>query len=435
MSENNKQEAAVNIHLRSEDVQDILSAPPGWMLRWSISIILLVILLLFFFAAFIKYPDIVAGQVKISTVNPPVQLMNYSNGKLIALNKNDKEKVKKDEVIAITENLLTEKTSREIQNYIQSIELELHNTGKPLSTFNQFSSLGELQPEFNKLNSLVQLYNRTVSDLFFQNNIKNIRAQIAQYKSLVDLSASQKSLSKKELESAGIKYQDSKQLFESGVISKSDFMLEESHYLLIQKQVGDLEKVKIQNLISLTDYGKQVNDLQAQHDDKLFEAAHLLYEEISTLKNQLRQWEQQYLIKAPFNGTLSYLNSWALNKYVKQGEALFTLVPEDQEYIALALVPGSNFGKIKPGQAATLRIDNYAYNELGELTGKIKSIALAPGPDNTYRVEIALDKGLLSTHKKMFEYKPEMSGTAQIITEDLSFLDRIFYRFKKLTFR
>lgn len=424
-----------DIHLRSEEVQEILSAPPTWMLKWGTTIIFFAILLLLFFAWLIKYPDVVVGQVKITTANPPVQLLSYTSGKIISLNKKDNEKINKDETIAIIENLLTETTSKALQKYIDSVKVSLRTRNVPLPVTDTLIILGELQPEFSKLSGLVKTFNRHIADPFFEKNINNLQAQINQYNKLTALSTAQINLSMQELENVQTQYKANKKLYENGTISKFDFMSEESKYIIAQRQVSDLEKNKIQNVIALTEYEKQLSELQFQHDDKLIETAFSLYEEINTLKNQLQQWEQQYVIKAPFSGIVSYLNSWAINKYIKQGEGLFTIVPDDKQYIGLALVPNTNFGKIQIGQTVNLKMDNYAYNELGELTGKIKSITLVPGIDNNYRIEIALDNGLVSTYKKQFEYKPDMTGVAQIITEDLSILDRIFYKFKKLIAR
>lgn len=427
---------AANITLRSEVVQEILSAPPSWMLKWGITIVFLVIVISLFFSWLIKYPDVIVGQLKITTLSPPVQQVSYTSGKIIALNKKNNEKVKKNETIAIIENLLTNNTSKAIHKYVDSIRICLRNPKAPLPIASDTLIVsGELEPDFTKLISLVKIYRQTVTDTFYRKSINNLQTQISQYNELALVSTEQIKLSKQDFENTLTKYKANKQLYKNGAITKFDFITEESKYISAQGQVYDLEKMKIQNLITLTDYENQLNNLKFQHVNKLFETAYSLYEVMNNIKNQLQQWEQQYVIKAPFDGTLSYLNSWATNAYVKQGETMFTVVPYDQEYIGLALVPSSNFGKIEIGQTANLRIDNYAYNEFGILIGKVKSITLVPGGDSNYRIEISLENGLLSTHKKQFDYKPDMTGTAQIITKDLSILERIFYQFKQLISR
>ncbi len=435
--EKNKSEEilASDITLRSESVQEILTSPPSWMLKWGTTIILCIILLVFFFAWIIKYPDVVVGQVKITTVNPPVQQVSYSSGKIISLNKKNNENVKKDETIAILENLLSENTGKALHRYVDVVQASLQKPGSTIPMADSLTVSGELEPDFNKLVSSVKVYNKMITDSTFKRNMTSLRAQIAQYNNMMELSSSQLNLSRKDMENALVKYKANVQLYENQAIAKFDFAAEESRYLAAQRQLIDLEKNRVQNLITLTDYQKQANDLQFQQEDRLFQTTYMLHEVLNNIKNQLQLWEQRYVIKAPFDGTLSYLNSWAVNTYVKQGESLFSVVPANQDYIAFALVPSANFGKIEIGQTVNMRMNNYAYNEFGELTGKVKDITAVPGSDNNYRIEISLDNGMVSSYKIKFEYNPEMTGAAQIITKDLSILDRIFYQFKELISR
>lgn len=43
---------------------------------------------------------------------------------------------------------------------------------------------------------------------------------------------------------------------------------------------------------------------------------------------------------------------------------------------------------------------------------------------NNYVVEIELTNGLITSHKKELPYRPEMQGQADIITENMSLLER-----------
>ena len=50
-----------DIELRSEEVQDILTRVPHWMIRWGNIVVLLVLFSMMFGAFFIKYPDYCFG--------------------------------------------------------------------------------------------------------------------------------------------------------------------------------------------------------------------------------------------------------------------------------------------------------------------------------------------------------------------------------------
>jgi hypothetical protein len=52
-----------DFELRSEEVQEILTRVPHWMIRWGSLVILFILLSLFVVAYLIKYPDIVSTQL------------------------------------------------------------------------------------------------------------------------------------------------------------------------------------------------------------------------------------------------------------------------------------------------------------------------------------------------------------------------------------
>jgi hypothetical protein len=81
-------------------------------------------------------------------------------------------------------------------------------------------------------------------------------------------------------------------------------------------------------------------------------------------------------------------------------------------------------GKVKVGQQVNLKFVNYPYLEFGLLEGKVSKISTVPTGDY-YAVEVGLPNRLLSTYGKLFEFRHELFGTAEIITDDQSLLERI----------
>ena len=67
-----KENKIQNDIVRSEDVQDILSAPPAALVRVGSSVIGAIMLVIFVGCFFFKYPDIIACDVTITNNTPPV---------------------------------------------------------------------------------------------------------------------------------------------------------------------------------------------------------------------------------------------------------------------------------------------------------------------------------------------------------------------------
>jgi HlyD family secretion protein len=69
--------------------------------------------------------------------------------------------------------------------------------------------------------------------------------------------------------------------------------------------------------------------------------------------------------------------------------------------------------------------------DYGIVSGVIKSKSLVAS-DNFYSLEVDLPEGLLTSYGKELEFSPEMQGSAEIITENIRLLERIFKPIKSL---
>lgn len=81
--------------LRSEEVQDILTKVPHWMIRWGTVLIFAIIVMLFFVSWFVKYPDVVKTEIVITTNIPPEKIVSKSSGRIEAILVKDKTPVAK----------------------------------------------------------------------------------------------------------------------------------------------------------------------------------------------------------------------------------------------------------------------------------------------------------------------------------------------------
>ncbi|MCK6649796.1 MAG: HlyD family secretion protein, partial [Bacteroidia bacterium] len=139
-----------------------------------------------------------------------------------------------------------------------------------------------------------------------------------------------------------------------------------------------------------------------------------------------------FLLKSPIDGKISLFNYWAANQNIKQGDEVLSIVPiVKQEIIAKLFLPVQNSSKLKIGQTVNIKLENYQFQEFGMLIGQVKSVSLMPQKD-TYALEVSLPNDLITSYKKQLAYKEEMQGTADIITEELSVFDRVFYQFRKI---
>ena len=66
------------------------------------------------------------------------------------------------------------------------------------------------------------------------------------------------------------------------------------------------------------------------------------------------------------------------------------------------------------------------------LNGKVKNISLLQNADGLYIVDVELPEKLITSYNKEIDFKQEMIGSAEIVTEDLRLIERFFYKFKEV---
>ena len=158
-----------------------------------------------------------------------------------------------------------------------------------------------------------------------------------------------------------------------------------------------------------------------------------LYQSLQNLKNNILNWEQLYVLKSPINGKVALFDLWNRYQNINIGETVFIIVPQQStEIIGRIDIPIKNSAKVKKGQQVIIKLDNYPYQEWGSVSGKITSISEIPRKnDATYTAYIEIDS-LITSFDNEVVFKQEMRGSAEIITEELTILERIFYQLNQV---
>jgi len=116
------------IELRSEEVQEILTRIPHWMIRWGNLVILALLLSLFLVSWMVKYPDLIQTEIIVTTALPPEKLVAKSAGRFEKILVSDRQQILKNTPLAIIENTA---------NYADVFRLKTHfaTTGKHRNGF------------------------------------------------------------------------------------------------------------------------------------------------------------------------------------------------------------------------------------------------------------------------------------------------------------
>ncbi|SDT43418.1 HlyD family secretion protein [Mucilaginibacter mallensis] len=84
-----------------EEIQEIISAPPSWLLRWGITLFFAVLVLILAVSEIIQYPDVVQTTLKIRSLTLPHTIVAVKYGKLAKLLVDNNQEVKKGQILAV----------------------------------------------------------------------------------------------------------------------------------------------------------------------------------------------------------------------------------------------------------------------------------------------------------------------------------------------
>jgi len=426
-----KKDILSTIQLHSEGVQDILTQPPNWMVRWGNTTIFLILLLILVMSCVIKYPEFVPSTVIISSRNPPEKLEARTNTKVEEIFVEDHQAVSPKQLLMVLQSTADYRDVIRLRTIVDS----LGSSGAeqfPLGEVAAFK-LGEIQADYNAFAKALteeQLYARLQP---YAPDYAAANRSLAESRSRIRTLQQQKSLEQTKYEVSKREYDRYQELFKEKVVSASEMNQEKIKFLLAGQNLENIN-ITISQLqesilgIERTRSGASIN---AQKDKiNLNSQTGQLFEQ---LRKSLNAWEQNYLLTSAAAGVVSFQQFLGKNQFVKTGDILLSVMPDDKDILIGRLrVPATNSGKVKEGQKVLLKLDNYPYQEFGIVEGRVKNIANAPDKDGNYYVNVILPNGLQTSFHKNLPFDKELKGNADIVTQDLRLIERFFFQLRKL---
>lgn len=428
--------ASVNRHLPAEAVSEVLSQPPASLVRWGITVIFGILASLLLGAWFIRYPEVITGRAVITTRTPPLKLLAKANGQLAALLVADNGRVRKGDRLAEIESPTRLENVEALHRLVGQARRFLLTPGGGLPLLPEGIALGSAQDDYNELVKNYREYRQLLTDAYHGQQVALLQDQIGEYGQLLRLNARQLEITDREFRNAQQKYQANVLLHEQQVSARHEFIDQENAYLHKQKERENYRKMLIENRLVLSDKRHRLAELLHQRGERERSLHDNIARSVRNLENTLSVWRHSYLVTAPADGQVVFLNSLQPNQPVRAADTLFALLPlngaaQPQPYVGTVTITARGMGKVRAGQRVVIKLDDFPFQEFGSLTGTVTAISPTPAPGQ-YRLSVALPHGLRSRYGKHLRFKPEMAGTAEVITQDLRLLERIFYGIRQL---
>jgi multidrug resistance efflux pump len=419
---------------RSDEVREILGKAPRWVIEWGITVILATLTIIILSASIISYNDIVSARILMTTKIPPSHVRVRAHGRLTHVFVGANQRVREEENLAVIENSANYQDVQLLVNKIESFKLDSNFSFDLVSArFPSNLVLGSIQSEYNNFVKQLQTYLLHQELKPEEKEIEALSQQIDQLQSLLNNQQTQLDLYTEELTYSSKSFERSKKLHDEKVISDLDFEIASKTILSDRQRYEVLRSAVSNSLVSISALKSAKIKLVIRRVELTDSYRQQVEGAIERVKLAIRDWTQLYVLKSPINGTVTLFDVWIRHQNVELGQTLFSVIPLDADSLLGKLtIPIQNSGKIKLGNRVIIKLDNYPYHEWGSISGRISQISSVPKQgEQTYTAYVSI-RSLATSFGKKIEFKQEMQGNAEIITEELTVLQRVFYQLRKI---
>jgi len=152
-------------------------------------------------------------------------------------------------------------------------------------------------------------------------------------------------------------------------------------------------------------------------------------ESLATLYNN----ESRETLRSSINGQIHFVDFWEKRSNVQEGDLLFRIVPSNHgSIIGKIKIPANQAVKIEKGQRVKIHLSEQLNAKYSIIEGIVHNISTMADETGNIVVKARINEKLTTVNGKEVDFKPGITGTAEIIIEDLRLIERFFYQIKNI---
>ncbi len=414
----------------SEEVNEIITAVPSWILRRGITLILVVLLTIILMSAFIRYPDVVKTAMKVNSLNSPKGVIAHQTGKLVKILVKDNEQVVDKQPLAFIESTAKHDDVITLASRLRALSQQL-NASQTLTDKNLLGNnlnLGELQSNYQSFYQEYLQFINTQNGGFYLTQKAYLQKDLAEIKKLQEQIHQQKKIQEQEYANAQEEYEAYKTLKNNKAISNNEFKQQENKYLASKYPLQQSATALLNNNSSYLAKQKEIETLE----NTIKEQKAKFSQALNSMINETEAWLMKYVVFAPLAGKVGYAGILQENQNVNANQELFIVNPGNTDFFGEVQIPQYNMGKVRLGQRTLIKLRSYPFEEYGIINGKISFITDVALKDSVFVAKVDFGKFEQKNPEHPIVLKPGMVADAEIITKESSLLQRFLRNMTKM---
>lgn len=413
------------INLRSEEVQEVLGTPPGWMVRYGSGLALVFVVLFVFVAANYKYPDTVAAPITVTFSEPPRNLVAPKSGRVEELLVRNNTEVKEGQLLVVFKDAANYNHVTHLRDLLDQIPNEDDSRILQFSPPNNLE-LGEIQEDFLNFLEKKNKYNRETQNYEVNTSVNSYSAQIQSLQRSIQLLENRKSVIIRQIDDAIKRQNVLEQKVANREASQADVnrvIAEIKNYRTEMQETNENVSRKQYDIKVLR---SRIEVTRTDGKNTRLNASDELLSSFIQLKIRVNQWIENNAVYSPIDGKIEFNEMLSNQQFMQKDNPLMVIIPSTNKVMEGRMkVPLGESGFVTSRQEVVIRLKKYPFETYGALRGIVTYKASVPDDKGNVLIEIQLPE-LKTTRGETIETNEVLVGNARIITKERTLLLRIF---------
>ncbi len=416
-----------DIELRSEEVQEILGTPPGWLARWGTVAALVGLVALGWIGFWVELPETIEADVKITSKDPPRKLYapktillkeifvenesRVDSGRTLLL---FDSKAKLGHVISLEADLLRIKSDSQLLGFQPQRDL----------------LLGEIQAAYYEFLEKWDQYHLVASRKLDTYSKREMESRVRELELSIAEQQHKRERLNRQWEDVRARYEKEQEMLNKGMLTREDLNPTRSEKDRLEREMQDLQsdiRTKNFQIATLRDKSRSDSGRAKALQDQALNLG-LLKDSFVKLRNHVSEWKRTYTLEAPINGTVIFVkDNVVLGQYVQSGAMLLVVLPVTASGTVgkMELLP-EEAGQVTKGQKVMVKLYDYPFPDYGAAWGFVESKGKIPAAGKI-PIDIRFPGDTLVTTKAgRVLPEGEMRGKATIILSQRRLIQRLF---------
>lgn len=401
------------------------------MIRWGITALAITLLIVVLVSWMVSYPELVRGRFTVTTQTPPSRLVAQVAGEVERLPFREGEHVQAGAPLVVFRSATSYDTVTRLVRSLDAMDVALR-TGQAIPDADPALAMGNLQDAYTEFLQSLSDFRELETELrYFDEKRVVIAEQLDAQVRLGATLTQQQRLLADDMTLARRELDRRQRLNQGGLVALTEVETAEKAYLQQRVAAGTGEAALSRNRIEIAAYRSAALELDRQVSEMKRKRFLDLRKAIQSLRSAVTSWENLYVIKAPYAGTVSFFRELHPTQHVAAYQPVVAVLPDSAGFVARVKLDQRNAGKVEEGQRVILRFDSYPYRQFGTVTGRVAAMSRLGMTDDKedqtiYLLDVDLPRGLTTSYKVKLDFRQELRGDADIVTAERRLLQRLF---------